>query len=81
VDANQLADAARRGGAGVGRRLHRSDIAAYDGRHESGIDLLPADEHHIGGLDHGVSGFDHADEPPRFDHAERLPNIVGVVVL
>jgi hypothetical protein len=75
VDANQLADAPRGGGAGVGRRLHRSDVAADDRGDEAGVDLLPADEDDVGGLHHRVGRFDHADEAARLDHAERVADL------
>ena len=75
VHADQLADASRRRRAGIGGRLHRSDVAAHDGRHQPGIDLLPADEHDVGGLDHRVGRFDHADQPARLDHAQRIANL------
>ena len=70
VDRHELADAARRGGAGVGRGLDRGDVAAHDGGHVAGADLLPADERHLGGLDHGVRRFDHRDETLGLDHPE-----------
>ena len=72
VDADQLADAARGGGAGVGRGLHGADVAADDRGDQAGIDLLPADEDDVRGLHHRVGRFDHADQAARFDHAERV---------
>ena len=80
VHADELADAARGGGAGVGRGLHRADVAAHDRGHEAGVDFLPADEHDVRGLDHRVGGFDHADEPARLDHAERVADVAFVFV-
>ena len=70
VHADEFADAAGGRSAGVGRGLHRADIAPDDGGDQAGIDLLPADEHDIGGLAHRVGGFDHADESACFDHPE-----------
>ena len=72
VHRHELADAARRGGAGVGRGLHGRDVAAHDGGHVAGADLLPADQRDLGGLDHGVGRLDHRDQPFGFDHPERL---------
>ena len=80
MHADELPDAARRGGAGVGCRFHRSDIAAHDRRHEAGVHLLPADEDDVGGLHHRVGGFDHADEPAGFDHAQRVADVTLVFV-
>jgi len=75
VYANQLADPARSGGAGVGGGLHRADIAPDDRGHETRIHFLPADEHHIRGLQHGVGGLDHPDKAAGLDHSERVPDI------
>ena len=70
VHRHELADPARGGGAGVGGRLHRGDVATHDGRHVARADLLPADQRHLGGLHHGVGRFDHRDQPLGLDHAE-----------
>src|SRR4029079_630724 len=72
VNADELADAARGGGAGVGGRLHRGDIAADDRGDQPGVHLLPADEDDVGRLDHRVRRFDHADQAARFDETERF---------
>ena len=82
VHADELADAAGGGGAGIGRGLHRADVAAHDRRHEARVDFLPADEHDVGRLAHRVGGFDHADEAARLDHAERVADLAfGLVLL
>ena len=39
MDPDQLADAAGRGGSGVGGRLDRADVAADDRGDETGVDL------------------------------------------
>src|SRR5262249_48091766 len=44
VHADEFSDAARGCGAGVRGGLYRSDVAPHDGRHEAGVDFLPADE-------------------------------------
>ena len=72
VHRHQLADAARRGGAGVGGRLHGRDVAAHDGGDVAGADLLPADQRDLRGLDHGVGRLDHGDQPLGLDHSQRL---------
>src|SRR5438874_5778536 len=81
VDADELADAAGGGGAGVGRGFHRSDIASDDRGHQAGIDFLPADEHDVGRLHHRVGGFNHPDEPARLDHAERVAYVTFRLVV
>lgn len=72
MDADQLADAARSNRARIRRGLHRSHVASHDGCDKAGIDLLPTDEHDVRSLDHGVGRFDHADEAPSLDEAERF---------
>jgi hypothetical protein len=72
VDRYQLADTARRGRPGIGRRLHGRDVTADNRRHIAGANLLPADQRHLRGLDHRVGRFDHRDEAFGLDHAERL---------
>jgi hypothetical protein len=75
VDGHELADAAGGGGAGVRSRLHGRHIAAHDGSHVAGADLLPADQRDLRRLDHGVGGFDHRDQSFCFDHPERLTHL------
>ena len=75
VDADELAHAPRRGGARVGGGFHRGDIAAHDGGDEARIDFLPAHEHDVRRLHHGVGGFDHADESACFHEAERFAEL------
>ena len=72
VDGDELADAPRGGRTRVGGGLHRSHVAADDRGDQARVDFLPADEDDVGGLQHRVSRLDHADQPDRLDHAERL---------
>jgi hypothetical protein len=72
VDRDELADAAGRGGAGIGGRLYGADIAAHQHRYVPSADVFLADEHDVGGLDHRVGGFHRSDQPARFDHAQRF---------
>jgi len=72
VNADELADAPGGRGTRIGRCLDRSHIASDDRGHEAGVDLLPADEDDIRRLDHRVGRFDHADQPARLDHSERV---------
>ena len=60
---------------GIRRRFHRADVATDDRGHQAGVDFLPADEDHVGGLDHRVGGLDHAHQAARLDHADRFANI------
>ena len=80
MHADQLADAAGGGGPGVGGGLDRADVAADDRGDQPGIHFLPAHEHDVRGLQHGVGGLDHADEAARLDHAERVAEGRFVVV-
>ena len=70
VHRHQLADAPRRGGAGIRRRLDGGDVAAHDRGHVAGADLFPPDQRHLGSLHHGVGRFNHRDQALGFDHAE-----------
>ena len=72
MNADELSDTARRGGACVGRGFHRGNVAADDGGDETRIDFLPPDENDVSGLDHRIDGFDHPYEAPRLDQAERF---------
>ena len=76
MDRDQLADAARGGGAGVGRGLHRADVAAHQHGDVAGADVFLADQRDVGGLDHRVGGFDRADEAFGFDQPERFCHAV-----
>ena len=80
MNADELADATRGGGARVGGGLDRSDVATDDRGDEAGIDFLPANEHDVRGLDHGVGGLDHADQAAGFDHAECVAEFALVLV-
>jgi len=57
-------------GAGINRTTNSRNIATHDGRHETSVDLLPADETNIRSFHHRVSGFDHCHEATTFDHSE-----------
>ena len=69
VDRDQLADAPRRRGAGIGRGLHRADVAAHHHRDVAGADVFLADEDDVGCLDHRVGRFDRADQALGFHHS------------
>ena len=62
VDRDELADAPRRGRAGVGRGLDRADVAAHQHGDVAGADVFLADQDDVGGLHHRVGGFDRADQ-------------------
>src|SRR5476651_259401 len=70
VDRDELAYAARGGGARVGGGFHRAHIATAHDRDVAGADVFLADQDHVGGLDHRVRGLDRADQAARFDESE-----------
>lgn len=71
VDRHELADAARRGGPGVGGGLHGADLPAdHHGGDVAAADYLLADQLDAGRLDHGVGGLDGAYEAAGLDEAE-----------
>ncbi len=70
LHADDFADAAGRGGAGVDGGLDRGHVADHQGRDQAAADLLPADQRHVGGFEHGVAGFDQRHQPLGFDHAK-----------
>ena len=70
VDRYELAYAAGCSGSCIGSGFNRGYVTADDSRYESGTDLFVSDKLDVGGLDHGVSGFNRADETFGFDHAE-----------
>ena len=72
VHRDELADAARRRGTGIGRSLHGRDVAADDRGHVAGADFLPADQRDLRGLHHRVGRLDHRDQALRFNHPKRL---------
>ena len=72
MNPHQLADAPCGRGARIGRGLDRSDVTPDQRRHQARVDLLPADEDDIRGLQHGVRGFNHADQATSLDHAKRV---------
>src|SRR4029078_6414498 len=80
MNADELTTPARCRGAGVGGGFDRADIAANDCRHETRIDFLPADEDDVRGFYHRVGGFDHTDQPARFDHSEGVADIALLFV-
>ena len=70
MNTDQLADTSRGGSAGIGRRLHGSDIAADKDRDVSGADVLLTDQLYVCGLHHCIRRLDRADESLGFDHSE-----------
>jgi hypothetical protein len=69
MDRDELAHTARGGRAGIGRGLDRGHVAAHDGRHVAGADLLPPHEADLRGFDHGIGGLDHRHQPFGLDHS------------
>ena len=58
------------GSGGVGGAITGDNVTAYHDGHEPTADVLGADQHHVGGLDHRISRFDRTDQAFRLDHAE-----------
>ena len=54
------------------QRVDGGDVAADDGGHVAGADLLPADQRDLRGLDHGIGRLDHGDQALGLDHSQRL---------
>src|SRR5687767_11503389 len=69
---DQLADAPRRGRAGIRSGFDRRDVAAHDGRHIARANLFPTHQAHLGGLDHGIGGLNHGHQALGLDHPERF---------
>src|SRR5450756_2794780 len=77
VDAHQLTDAARRGRTRVRSGLDRADVAANLHYYQAGADEFLADQDHVGGLDHGVGGFDSADQTLCFNETQGLHHVAS----
>lgn len=69
---DELANATGGRGPRIRRRFHGPNVAPDEHGYIAGTDIFGADEHHIGGLDHGVGGFHGSNESARFDHSERV---------
>src|SRR5215218_6541548 len=78
VCCHDLADSLSRGGARVDSTTNSSDIATHDGRHETGVDLLPAYETNVRGFHHCIGGFDHRHQATAFDHSEGFRHVAIV---
>src|SRR4051812_14579734 len=70
LDADHLADAARRGGAGIDGRLDGGDVAGDAGGEKAAADLPPAQELDVGGLQPGVARLDQSDQALGLDYAQ-----------
>ena len=56
-------------GAGVGGSANRCDIPTHHCGDVARTDLFPANDGHLGGFDHGVSGLDHGHQTARLNHS------------
>jgi len=65
-----LADSLSGRSARINRAANSRNIATHDCRHETSVDLFPADEANIRSFHHRVSGFDHRYEATTFNHSE-----------
>src|SRR5258706_4770133 len=68
----ELAHARRRLGARLRGRLDRTDIAVDDDGHQPVADLLPAHDHHLGRLHHGVGPGQRRHVGLRLEHAQSI---------
>ena len=53
--------------AGFDGTLNCADFTTDDTRHQTGVDLLPADQHDVRGFHGCVRGFDHSHQTAAFD--------------
>src|SRR5262249_32929736 len=82
VDRDQLAHALGRGRAGIGGGFPRTHVAAHHHGPQAAAHVFAADQRHVGGFDHGVGGFDRANQPLGFHHAQRNHGgIYGHIIL
>jgi hypothetical protein len=70
VNTNQLANSTRRCRACIRGRFDRAHVAAHKDRYVTGSDIFFSQQLNIRSFDHGVSGFDSADETFGLDHSE-----------
>src|ERR1051325_10494941 len=70
VRCHNLADSFSGSSTGIDSSTNSSDVAAHDGRHETGVDLFPADETNVRGFHHRIGGLDHRHQATAFDHSE-----------
>src|SRR5689334_6204908 len=79
VDRDDLAHALGGALAGLGGGLHGRDVAAHDRGDVAAAGLLVAHELDLRRLDHGIGGFDHADEALHFDHSKRISHLSSLL--
>ncbi len=64
-------------GAGIGGGFDSADVTADSDDDVAGADEFLAGKDDIGGLDHGVGGFNSAGQSLRFDQAKGLIDILA----
>src|SRR5215207_1206229 len=78
MDRGEFTDALGSRRTCICRGFHRTDITAHHHGYESATDILTADEGHIRGFDHGIGGFDRADQTFGLHHSKSYHgNIYG----
>jgi hypothetical protein len=70
VNTNQLANSTRRCRARVRGCFDRANVAAHKNRYVTCSDIFFSQQLNIRSFDHGVRGFNSADEPFGLDHSE-----------
>ena len=69
MGSDDFAQTGRRSTAGFHSRLHSAYIATHMNAHQTGTDLLGADQGHIGGLHHGIRRFDRRHQAAGLNHS------------
>jgi hypothetical protein len=72
LDADNFANATGSGSAGIGGCLDCGDVALDESADQSATDFVPAQEFHVGCLDHRVSRLEQGNKALAFDHAQRI---------
>jgi hypothetical protein len=70
MDRDQLANALGGSGAGIRGSFDRTDIPAHHDGDIAATDVLRANQHHVGGLDHGIRGFNGGYQAVSFNHSK-----------
>jgi hypothetical protein len=70
MNTNQLANSTRRCRACVRGCFNRANVAAHKNRYVTGSDIFFSQQLNIRSFDHGVRGFNSADESFGLDHSE-----------
>src|SRR5215472_12514343 len=70
VRTHDFADSATGRRAGVNCRFNRAHLTADNRSHQSGVNLLPADQRHVGSFHGRVGSFNHRYQSAAFNHSQ-----------